>query len=102
MAQYFLAYRDGKKLDTREEEMAQMARWKAWIEELGSAMINPGTPMGQTRTVSADGVSEGGAGMMGYSIVEADNMDAAVAIARACPFMEIGSIAVTELMEMKM
>jgi hypothetical protein len=37
----------------------------------------------------------------GYTIVEADSMEAALAMARACPFLDIGgSLEVSELMEM--
>ena len=39
--------------------------------------------------------------MSGYTIVKADSMDAALSIAKACPFLDIGgSLEVSELMEM--
>ena len=39
--------------------------------------------------------------MSGYTIIEADSMDAALSIAQACPFLEIdGSLEVSELVEM--
>jgi len=50
---------------------------------MGEAAINPGTPLGKSRTVSADGLSEddGDAPMNGYSIVRAAGMEAALEIA---------------------
>ena len=57
----------------------------------------------RTHTVNSDGtVTTGGTTTMsGYTIVAANSMDAALLIAKACPFLEIGgSLEVAELMEM--
>jgi hypothetical protein len=65
-------------------------------------MVNPGMPLGPGKLVSADGVSERGPNhLSGFSIVLADNMDAALDIAQRCPFLEIGTIEVAEAMEMR-
>ncbi len=48
-------------------------------------------------TVTAGGTTT----MSGYSIIEADSMDAALSMAKACPFLDIrGSLEVSELMQM--
>ncbi len=80
-----------------------MARWQAWLGDLGDAVVNPGTPLGKSRIVSSDGVSDDGGPnpLTGFSIVEADSMDAALEMAKACPFLDIGTIEVAEVMEMK-
>jgi hypothetical protein len=42
-------------------------------------------------------------GKPGYTIIEADSMDAALSMARACPFLEIGgSLEVSELVQMSL
>jgi hypothetical protein len=39
--------------------------------------------------------------MSGFTIIEADSMESALAIAKSCPFLEIGgSLEVSELMKM--
>jgi len=39
--------------------------------------------------------------MSGFTIIEAESMDAALEAARSCPFLEIGgSLEVSELMQM--
>jgi hypothetical protein len=39
--------------------------------------------------------------MSGYTIIEVDSMEAALEIAKACPFLDIGgSLEVSELMQM--
>ena len=37
---------------------------------------------------------------MGFSVVNADNIDAALTIARSCPHLRIGTIEVAEMMQM--
>ena len=102
MPNYVFAYHGGKRPETPEAGAAQMARWKAWLEGLGDAVVNPGTPLGKSKTVSADGVSDGGGSnpLAGFSIVKAENMDAALEMAKACPFVEMGTIEVAEAMEL--
>ncbi len=80
-----------------------MEKWKAWVGGLGDAAVNPGTPLGKSKTVSSGGVSDdGGANpISGFSILKADDMEAALELAKACPFLDIGStIEIAEMMEM--
>lgn len=104
MPQYVFAYHGGRKPDTPEEGAELMAKWKAWIDDLGDAMVNPGTPVGMSKTVSADGVADDGGPnpLAGFSIVEAKDMDAALGMAKSCPFLEMGTIEVAEAMQMEM
>jgi hypothetical protein len=104
MSDFIFAYHGGKKMPESPEEGAKLrAKWKAWVGGLGDAMVNPGTPLGKSKTVSSGGVSnDGGANpLMGFSIVKADSMDAALEIAKGCPHLDIGTIEVAQAMEMK-
>ncbi len=103
MPNYVLAYHGGKTPESPEEGARQMAKWNAWVGGLGDAVVNPGTPLGKPKTVSAGGVSDDGGSdpLLGFSIVKADSMDAALEMAKACPTLEIGgTIEVAEVMEM--
>jgi|SRR3990167_9431005 hypothetical protein len=106
MPDYILAYHLGKmpvgKMPTPEEGAELKAKWKAWVDGLGAAMVNPGTPLGKSWTVSAGGVSDdGGANpLMGFSVVKADSLEAALALAKACPHLAIGTIEVAEMKQM--
>lgn len=104
MKNYVLAYYGEPKFEGPEAGANHMAKWKAWMGGLGAVMINPGAPFGRTKTVGADGVSEGGGAnrLVGYSIVKADSMDAAIKMAKECPHLEHGTIEVAEVMDMKM
>ena len=102
MPNYIIAYHGGKKPESPEEGGKQMEKWQAWVDGLGDAVVNPDTPLGKSRIVSSDGVSDDGGpnSLTGYSIVKADTMDAALEMAKACPFLDIGTIEVAEVMEM--
>ncbi len=102
MPNYIIAYHGGKKPESPEEGAKHMAKWKAWVDGLGDAVVNPGTPLGMSKTVSSSGVSDDGGSnpLMGFSIVKADSMDAALEIAKRCPFLEMGTIEVAEVKEM--
>ncbi|MFB3120144.1 MAG: YciI family protein [Stenotrophomonas maltophilia] len=55
-----------------------------------------------SKTVSSGGVSDDGGSnpLLGFSIVKADGMDAALEMAKGCPHLEIGTIEVAEVKEM--
>ena len=103
MPSYFLVYHHGKMPASRGEGAEGMARFKAWIGGLGDAVVNPGTPLGISKTVSSDGVSDDGGSnrMMGFSILKADSMNAALEMAKGCPFLDMGTVEVAEVMEMQ-
>ena len=104
MSNYIFAYHGGKKPESPEEGAKHMAKWKTWIGDLGDAVVNPGTPLGKSRIVSSGGVSDDGGPdpLTGFSVVKAETMDAALEMAKACPFLDFGTIEVAEMMEMKM
>ena len=102
MSDYIFAYHGGKKPESPEAGAKQMEKWKAWLDGLGDAVVNPGTPLGMSKTVSASGVTNDGGSnpLSGFSIVTADSMDAALEMAKDCPFVELGTIEVAEVIEM--
>ncbi len=104
MSNYIIAYHGGNMPESPEEGAKQKAKWKAWVDGLGAAVVNPGTPLGKSRIVSSGGVSDDGGPdpMMGFTVVEADSMDAALEMAKGCPHVEFGgTLEVAEVMEMK-
>ena len=78
-----------------------MKAFMGWVERAGSALVDPGAPLGGSAVVSSqgitDGVAEGPAG--GYSIVEADDLSAAAELVRDHPFVgRGGSLQVSQAM----
>ncbi len=103
MSNHVFAYHGGKRPESREEVAKHMAKWKAWVGGLGDAVVNPGTYLGMSKTVSSGGVSDDGGSnpLLGFTIVKADSMDAALEMAKACPHLGLGgTLEVAEVMEM--
>jgi hypothetical protein len=103
MPDFIFAYHmTGEMPGSPEEGAALMARWQAWVADNSAALTNPGNPVGMSKTVSTDGVADNGGSnpLCGFSVVTADSIDEAVAVAESCPHLEIGTIEVAEMMEM--
>ena len=104
MQKYMLIYHGGGRPDSPEEGAKVMAAWESWMAGIGSDLVDGGNPAGPSMTVSADGVAEGGGSnpVSGYSLINAANMDAAVAVAQGCPILDWpgGSVEVAEAMDM--
>jgi hypothetical protein len=94
MSNFLLAYHGGKMPASPEEQREVMAAWNDWYGELGEAIIDGGNPVGATMTVASSGsVSAGGGAnpVSGYTLISADSMDAALAMARGCPVLMGGA-----------
>jgi len=103
MPNYLLAYHGGSMAETEEAQAAVMEAWNDWMDAVGESLLDAGNPVAQSRLVGADGSIREVEGnpVTGYSIVEADDLDAALEIARGCPVLaDGGSVEVAELVDM--
>ena len=102
MANYVFVYLGGNQPSSPEEANKHFKKYIEWLSSLGDAVVSPTIPLKDTHTVSPDGtIREGGSSAMsGFSIIKAESIEAALSIAQACPFLEIGgSLEVSELMQ---
>ena len=104
MAKYLFVYHGGSKPETEDEIAKVMDAWGQWFGSMGSAVLDGGNPVGMSSTVQSDGsvVDNGGANpVSGYSLVEAADMDDALAKAKGCPIRDVGgSVEVAEAFDM--
>ncbi|MFD3191607.1 hypothetical protein ACFMPD_15210 [Sedimentitalea sp. HM32M-2] len=104
MPEFIFAYHGGKTPESPEEGEKVMAAWQAWMGGMGAALVQPGAPVGLSKTVSAAGVAEdGGANpLSGYSVVSAADIAAATEMAKGCPMVVdgSGSVEVAEIIPM--
>ncbi len=101
MAKYLLAYHGGRMPENQAEMNQIMGHWEKWFGRVGAGVVDPGNPIGQSRTLAGNGAANGGGAnpVSGYSIISADSLDAAVALAQSCPILAIGgTIEVCETM----
>ena len=54
-----------------------MAAWSGWMAEHAGAVVETGGPLGKTKRVNKDGVSDARNNIAAYCIVEAPDQDAA-------------------------
>lgn len=101
MATFLFTYRgqpgaaqalDALDASTRQ---ARLDAWYAWFGSLGAQVLDMGQPVSAVRSLGRSG---SGTEIGGYSLVTADSLDAAVALAEGCPALENGGgIEVAEL-----
>jgi hypothetical protein len=101
VAKFVLLYSGGSMAESEAEQAAVMEKWGAWFGNLGSALVDGGSPFSPSvRHVASDGaVAEGPIGGLatGYSIIEAPSLDEASKLAQSCPvLMSGGQISVYE------
>ncbi len=72
---------------TPEQGAEQMAAWGAWMEKVGAALVDGGSPFGQSASVRDDGTESAAGDLNGYTIVEAEDLAAAKAFTDGHPFL---------------
>lgn len=104
MPKFVFAYHGGAVPESKEEGAKVMAAWTAWFAQLGSAIVDGGAPVGQSKTVTSTSVEDGGGTnpVSGYSIIQADTIDTATEMAKGCPMVieATGSVEVAAIHEM--
>ncbi|WP_353829272.1 YciI family protein [Agromyces sp. SYSU T0242] len=75
---------------TDEETAAVMGEWMAWAGKVGDDMVDFGTPLADGVRVSPGGaVAPSTREVTGYTIIEAEDMDAAVELAKVHPHLNM-------------
>jgi len=80
---------------------AAMQAWNDWSARVGDGVIDLGTPLGNGRRVTDSGAAETGTEVAGYSILQAADIDSAVALLDGHPHLQMpgASIDVHETLE---
>ena len=94
MSKFMMVYK-GEATDMSEmsPEQAQevMAKWGAWMQKVGPALADLGSPFGPGKSIVDDGSAGAPAALTGYSIVEAADLGAAEALTAGHPYLSEGS-----------
>ncbi|MGB5557937.1 MAG: YciI family protein [Paracoccaceae bacterium] len=103
MSKYVIVYLGGDQPSSPEEGKKHFAKYQEWLSSLGDSAVSPANPLKGTSTVNPDRTVSIGSttSMSGFTIIEADSQDAAISIAKDCPFLDVGgTLEVSELMQM--
>ena len=94
MAKFMMIYK-GEATDTadmtQEQAAEVMAKWGAWMQKVGPALIDVGSPFGPGVSVVDDGSTTAPVAMSGFSVVEAGDLAAAQALADGHPYLTEGA-----------
>jgi hypothetical protein len=85
MATFLLSYRIPE--DYQPGKPGAAGVWNAWFGSLGTSLADQGSP---TFESSALGQCGAGTRLGGFSLITADDLDAAIALARQCPAVRAG------------
>jgi YCII-related domain len=96
VATFIFSYRAPKGYVATASEDT-MAAWQAWLGGMGEALVDYGKPVFERSAVGTSGSGETELG--GYSVVQASDLESALAIAKGCPLVghggcvEVGELA---------
>ena len=76
---------------TEEQGAEVLAKWGAWMEKAGPALIDIGTPFGPGTSVVDDGSPGTPLSLTGYSIVEAEHLAGAESLTADHPYLSEGA-----------
>jgi hypothetical protein len=93
MPTFLVTYHGGGGPPASPEAREQMmAAFQVWAASVGGNMIDPGAPLGPSKVVTSDGVTDGAATgkLGGYTLITAGSLDDAVKIVKDHPFVGRG------------
>ena len=95
---YLYLYSGGKAPQNEADGKAMMEAWVAYFNKLGPAIVDGGAPFAPGSKLLGNAAASKAAG---YSIIQADSLDAAVALTAGHPHLASGGgIEVFELADM--
>ena len=102
MAQYIIIYLGGEQPANADDAQQHMEKYREWLASLGDAVVSALNPLKDTHVVSDKGATNGSStAMSGFTIIQANSLEAVLEMSKSCPFLEIGgTLEVSELMQM--
>lgn len=96
MSKYIFIYKEDTPVDMSqipaEETKKVMEAWGEWLGNMGDKVVDPGDAFAlHGKVVKQGDVSDADGLSSGYSIIEADSFDEAVALAQENPSVKAGS-----------
>lgn len=93
MPTFLITYHGGGGMPASPEAQQQMlSAFQAWAASTGDSMVDPGAPLGPSKVVSSDSVTDGQAAgsLGGYTLLSAGSIDDAVSLVKTHPFLSRG------------
>ena len=92
---YVMLYTGGRMPESETEQEATLKAWEDWYGKIGNALVDAGNPFAsRTKSITSDGMiidSSDDCMPSGYTIIQADSLEAAVSMAKTCPILKDGA-----------
>ena len=99
MSRFLVTYHGSGMPDDPELMEQAKAAFGTWVGEAGDAIVDPGAPVRMVTQV-ASGTATAPAEIGGYTIIQADSADAAVAVLQGHPYVARGgTLQVNQVLE---
>ncbi len=94
MAKYMVLYSGGMGMGADPDEQQRiMGEWGVWYDKMGAAIVDGGSPFADAKHLEGNGVEDGPLGAApatGYTLIEADSLDAAASACADHPHLKYG------------
>ena len=94
MAKFMVIYTGGMGMGASPEDQQRiMDAWGVWFGRMGTAILDGGAPFGESKHVAGSGIADGPLSEnppTGYTLIEADSLDAAAAACSEHPHLAGG------------
>ena len=98
-AESLAAWRAVEEATRKEREKEGMAAWMAWGTNHGTSIVDMGSPLGKTKRIDPNGVSDTKNEIGAYTIVEAESHEEAAKMFEGHPHFTLFPGSAVELME---
>ncbi len=94
MKKFIVIYHAPKEAATKmtsvspDEAKKGMEPWFEWQKKVGDKMLDLGTPLGNGMQVTKSGTAPSNKEVVGYSVLQANSMDEAVAMLKGHPHLD--------------
>jgi len=94
MARFLITYHTGGMPQDPESIARARRAFTQWAAKTGPALADIGTPIRSATTISSDGIHNGAPSgpFMGWSVIEAEDGNAAACLLANHPFISLGGI----------
>lgn len=83
----------------KQREKTGMEAWGKWVAANEKAIVDNGSPLGKTKRISKDGISDAKNEMAAYTVVQAESQEAAAKLFENHPHFTIFPGDAVEVME---
>ncbi len=92
---YVILYTGGRMPEGELEQEETLKAWEGWYGKIGNALVDAGNPFGsRAKSITSDGMvidAKNDCMPSGYTIIQADSLEAAVSMDKTCPILKDGA-----------